>query len=164
MHEISSWIGDGVEDTRLSVLQVLLRAIVIFTATLLIVRIGSKRFFARKTAFDYVLGLMIASMMARSINGSQRLVPTIAAGFLLVTLHRLLAAIAYHSPAFGKLIKGNSETLVEEAEPKRDMMRRQCITKEDLAEAMRLKGVDSLEKVKLARLERSGEVSVVTKE
>ena len=44
----------------MTIIQVLLRAVLIFVVTLCIVRIADKRFFAKKTAFDVVLGLILA--------------------------------------------------------------------------------------------------------
>ncbi len=41
-----------------------------FAAALVMVRSGDKRFFARKSAFDVILGFMLASVLSRAINGS----------------------------------------------------------------------------------------------
>jgi len=70
MRELVDLLGVGVEANQLTIGQVSLRAIIIFFATLLIVRIANKRFFAKKTAFDIILGFILASMMARAVNGS----------------------------------------------------------------------------------------------
>src|SRR5215213_8459691 len=106
MNALYSLFGEGVEAGDLTVLQVSLRAILIFFATLMIVRFAAKRFFAKKTAFDFILGFILASMMARAINGSERLVPTITAGFLLAILHRILGRLACRWPKLGEWLKG----------------------------------------------------------
>lgn len=143
--------------------QVLLRAILIFIATLAIVRFADKRFFAKKTAFDVILGFILASMMARAINGSEQLGPTIAAGFALALLHRFLGFLASRWPRFGELIKGSTQTLVEDGVVRRRQLDDHHISEADLLEDLRIKGVDSPEKAKLATLERSGEISVIPK-
>src|ERR1700710_969745 len=91
-------LGIGVEAQYLTILQVVLRAVVVFFASLLIVRVADKRFFAKKTAFDVILGLILASMLARAINGSEQLGPTLSAGFALAFLHRLLGWLACKFP------------------------------------------------------------------
>jgi hypothetical protein len=91
---LNSAIGAGVDATKLTTGQVCLRAVIVFCAALAIVRFADKRFFARKTAFDFILGFILASIMARAINGSEQLVPTLAAAFILAALHRLLGWIA----------------------------------------------------------------------
>jgi uncharacterized membrane protein YcaP (DUF421 family) len=161
MEFLHSAFGVGQQAQDLTIFQVLLRAVLIFFAALGIVRIADKRFFAKKTAFDVVLGLILASMLARAINGSEQLGPTIAAGFALALLHRLLGYISCAYPTFGGLIKGHSQTLITEGHTDRTLAHQHHISDDDLAEELRLEGVDSAEKVKVATLERSGEISVV---
>ena len=121
MNDFLSAFGVGVEAATCRrvvvgrcVLQVALRAVLIFFATLIIVRFADKRFLAKKTAFDFILAVILASMMARAINGSEQLGPTIVAGFLLASLHRGLALLAFKWPRFGGWIKGHSQTIIED--------------------------------------------------
>lgn len=155
--------GVGLEAQRLSILQVVLRAILVFFSALFIVRIGDKRFFAKKTAFDVILGLVLASMLARAINGSEQLGPTIAAGLVLALLHRFLGWLACKWPALGGAIKGHSQTLIEEGAVDYETLKDHHITSDDLTEELRLNGVERPDQAKLARLERSGEISVIRK-
>ena len=156
--------GDGLEAHKLTLWQVVLRAILIFFATLLVVRTANKRFFASRTAFDVILGFILGSMMARAINGSERLIPTIVAGFVLAMLHRGLGWLACQWPQIGGLIKGYSQTLVKAGELDHATMRRHHIAEDDLNEELRLQGLADRAKVQIARLERNGEVSVIRKE
>ena len=71
-----------------------------FVTTLVMVRVSSKRSLAEKTAFDATLLVIIASVLARAINGSASFLPTLGAGFVLVLLHRFLAMAAYYSHVF----------------------------------------------------------------
>ena len=161
MNALYSALGIGVEAQHLTIGQVLLRALVIFFSALVIVRLADKRFFGKKTAFDILLGLILASMMARAINGSEQLGPTIAAGFFLMLLHRTLAYMACKWPTFGGWIKGHTQTLIEDGEVKRETLRKHHIGEDDLLEELRLNGIQEPQEAKLARLERSGEVSVI---
>src|SRR5665213_3486655 len=78
-------LGIGQPGGSLNTTQVCLRGIIIFVAALMMVRVGDKRFLSHKTAFDAVLGFMLASMLARAINGSSSpFWPSIAAGFVLI--------------------------------------------------------------------------------
>ena len=61
MNDFLSAFGVGVEASRLTILQVALRAVLIFFATLIIVRFADKRFLAKKTAFDFILAVILAS-------------------------------------------------------------------------------------------------------
>jgi uncharacterized membrane protein YcaP (DUF421 family) len=161
LESLHTLFGEGLQSTQLSYGQVILRAVVVFFAALAVVRIANKRFFAKKTAFDFILGLILASMMARAINGTERLGPTILAGFVLALLHRGLGWLACRWPALGVWVKGTSQTLVENGELNRETMQRHHIGEDDLREELRLQGVQNASEVHLARLERSGEISVI---
>ncbi len=110
---VQALLGLGVDAKELTSLQVSMRGIIVFVATLVMVRIGSKRSLAEKTAFDAALMIIIASVLARAINGSAPFVPTLVVGFVLVLLHRLFALGAYASHAFGILVKGKPVVIVE---------------------------------------------------
>jgi len=155
-------LGLGVESKELTFLQVSLRGVIVFAATLVMMRLSSKRSLAEKTAFDAVLIVIIASVLARAINGSAAFFPTLGAGFVLVILHRLLGAAAYYSHRFGIMIKGRPAMLVQNGRLERKNMRRNHISHYDLEEDMRLNAkTDDLSKIKVARLERSGDVSFI---
>ncbi len=62
---------------------------------------------------------------------------------------------------FGTLIKGRSDTLVEDGEIVEARMRRNHPSLDDLRADLRLKvATDDISKIKLARIERSGDLSV----
>jgi uncharacterized membrane protein YcaP (DUF421 family) len=160
--QIEALLGFGVEPKELTFIQISLRGIIVFCATLLMVRLSSKRSLAEKTAFDAVLIVIVASVLARAINGSAAFFPTIGAGFVLVGLHRLLGAVAYFSHGFGVLIKGKPVILVQEGVLQYKNMRGNQISEHDLEEDMRLDAkTEDLSKIKTARLERSGEMSFI---
>src|SRR4029450_12247605 len=153
---IEALLGLGLEPKELTFLQVSLRGVIVFIATLLMVRLSSKRSLAEKTAFDAVLIVIVASVLARAINGSAAFFPTIGAGFVLVGLHRLLGAVAYFSHGFGVLIKGKPVLLVQEGVLQYKNMRGNQISEHDLEEDMRLDAkTEDLSKIKKVRRERS---------
>jgi uncharacterized membrane protein YcaP (DUF421 family) len=94
---IDPWLGLGAQPRDLTFLQISLRGIIVFLATLAMIRIGHKRSLARKTAFDAVLIVILASVLSRAINGSSAFFATIGGSVVIVLVHRLFAFIAYHS-------------------------------------------------------------------
>jgi uncharacterized membrane protein YcaP (DUF421 family) len=155
-------LGLGTEPRNLTFLQVSVRGVIVFIATLIMVRLGSKRSLAEKTAFDAVFIVIIGSMLARAINGSEAFFPTIGAGFVLVFMHRLFGVAAYYSHAFGILVKGQPVVLVQNGTLQRPNMRWEHISKHDLEEDMRLDAkTEDLSKIQIARLERSGDISFI---
>jgi len=158
-------LGLGAEPRDLTFIQISLRGVVVFIATLIMVRVGHKRSLSRKTAFDAVLLVILASVLSRAINGSAAFFATLGGGLVLVLLHRLLAFIAFHSHWFGCLIKGLPEVIVEDGDFILPTMRRNHISTHDFEEDMRLSlRDDDISKVKKARVERSGDISFIKRD
>src|SRR5213075_1729880 len=110
---LEALLGLGMEPKELTFLQISLRGVIVFATTLVMVRLSSKRSLSENTAFDAVLIVIIASVLARAINGSAPFFPSLVVGFVLVVSHRALGEIAYFSHGFGILIKGKMEVLVQ---------------------------------------------------
>jgi uncharacterized membrane protein YcaP (DUF421 family) len=162
---LQTLLGIGVEPKQLTFLQVSIRGIVVLIAALIMVRLSSKRSLAEKTAFDAVLVVIIGSMLARVINGSEAFFPTLGTGFVLVLLHRLFGLAAYYSHGFGILVKGEPQVLVQNGRLLRKNMLWNHISEHDLQEDMRLEAkTEDLSKIEVARLERSGDISFIKTE
>src|SRR4029077_19612004 len=123
-----------------------------------------KRSLSHKTPFDAVLLVILATVLSRAINGSVAFFATIRGGVVLVLLNRLFAHLAYYSHALGILVKGKPDIIVRNGECDFRMMRRNHISTHDLEEDMRLDAnMDDLSKVRLARIDRSGDISFIKK-
>jgi uncharacterized membrane protein YcaP (DUF421 family) len=157
-------LGLSVEAKDLTFVQISLRGIIVFLATVAMVRLGHKRSLSHKTPFDAVLLVILASVLSRAINGSAAFFATIGGGVVLVLLHRFFAYLAFYSHAFGILVKGRPDTIVRDGQYDFETMRRNHISTHDLEEDMRLNGhIDDLSKVRLARVERNGDISFIKK-
>ena len=162
---LQTLLGISTEPKELTFLQVSVRGVVVFIATLVMVRLSSKRSLAEKTAFDAVLVVIIGSMLSRAINGSAAFLPTLGSGFVLVLLHRLFGLTAFYSHAFGIVLKGKPAVLVQNGRLQHKNMLWNHISEHDLQEDMRLEAkTDDLSKIKTARVERSGDISFIKTE
>ena len=158
-------LGLGMEPKELTFLQVSIRGLIVFVTTLVMVRLSTKRSLAEKTAFDAVLVVIVGSMLARAINGSGPFFPTLGGGFIVVIIHRLFGLTAYFSHGFGILVKGKAEVLVQNGMLCRRNMVWNHISQHDLEEDMRLDAkTEDLSKIKIARVERSGDISFIKAE
>ncbi|HKS32069.1 MAG TPA: YetF domain-containing protein [Chthoniobacterales bacterium] len=158
-------LGLGADPKDLTFIQISLRGIIVFIATLAMIRLGHKRSLARKTPFDAVLIVILASVLSRAINGSAAFFATLGGSVVIVLIHRLFALIAYHSHAFGILIKGRPEVILENGNLVMSTMRRNHISKHDLEEDLRLDAeLENISSVQVARVERSGDISFIKRE
>jgi uncharacterized membrane protein YcaP (DUF421 family) len=155
-------LGLGVQPTQLSTVQVCARLVLVLLTALILFKLAHKRFMARKTAFEYVLGFMLASILARAVNGSAPLFPSIAAGFLLVGLQWLITRLACKFDSWEWLVKGRTKLLIEDGRLNREAATASDLSIEDIMEDLRLEAkTENLADVRLAKLERNGEISVL---
>src|SRR5262245_61364663 len=160
--DLATTLGLGHQATELSFLQISLRGVIVFVAALAIVRCGDRRFLSQKTAFDAVLGFILASMLARAVNGTAAFFPTLGGAFVLVMLHRSLAYWSRRSHAFGQIIKGRSAVVIRDGTVDQQAATRHRLSEHDLLEDLRFNGnVDDIRDVSLAVFERNGQISVV---
>jgi uncharacterized membrane protein YcaP (DUF421 family) len=158
----NSLLGLNSGPQNLTFLQVSSRGVIVFLAALVMVWLGDKRFLSKKTAFDAILGFILASMLARAVNGTVSFFPTLGAGFVLVGLHRAMAYLARNSHRFGNLVKGRCDAIIKGGVVDEQAMRRNNLSKHDLIEDLRLNGnVRDPRKVTEAYFERNGQISVV---
>ncbi len=145
--------------------QMALRAVIVYAFALVVVRLGSKRFLGKATAFDVVLGIIVGSVISRAITASSAFFPTLVAGAVLVGMHWVFAAVAFRTSWFGPLVKGEPRRLIEDGEVQREAMRAASLTENDLNEALRHAGhPPDPSRIRLAHLERDGSISVVPRE
>jgi uncharacterized membrane protein YcaP (DUF421 family) len=163
--DIDAVLGLGRDAAALTFMQISLRGVIVFVAALVIVRCGDRRFLSQKTAFDAVLGFILASMLARAVNGTAAFFPTLGGGFVLVVLHRALAYWSRRSHAVGLLIKGRSDVIVRDGKLDQALASHNCLSEHDLLEDFRLNGnVADIRDVALAVFERNGQISIVRRQ
>jgi uncharacterized membrane protein YcaP (DUF421 family) len=162
---LNAWLGLRLEPKDLTFIQISLRGVIVFVVSLVMIRLGSKRALAQKTAFDAVLIVVLASVLARAINGSSSFFPTLGASFVIVILHRAVAYLSNRWHALGILVKGQPHTILRDGRFDRAAMRHNHVSEHDFEEDMRLSAATEDKTIfKIARIERSGDISFVKKE
>lgn len=161
---ISDLLGLGADN--LVLWQMALRAVVVYLAAIALVRLGEKRFLGQYAALDFILGFMLGSVLSGAVTGSTPFFETIFGGALgLVLIHFLFSVASFHSDRFGNLVKGTKTVLVTDGEIDWDAMQSSHISKTDLMSAIRQQASTAdLGTVKEARLERSGDISVIQRD
>jgi len=148
----------------LDTLQMVNRAILAFFLTLILIRTAGIRTFGKKTPFDNVIIIMLGSIFSRVVVGASPFIPTAAACFAFVLVHRFLAWVSLYNDRVGSWIKGEASTLYANGELNTENMRKGRISIKDLHESVRQRtNEDSLEHVKEIILERTGEISIIKK-
>jgi uncharacterized membrane protein YcaP (DUF421 family) len=141
--------------------QIAARSAVIFLGGLAIARLGKSRLIARVTALDIILGFILGSLLSRGITGHASISGTLVASATLVFIHWMLTFAACRWHRLGTIIKGHSFVLVKDGQVHERAMLHSHISPHDLEEAVRLKGLETIDDVHLAFKERNGEISVI---
>ena len=144
----------------------LLRAFVVYTFLLVIFRIAGKRSLAQVTTFDLVLTLIISETIQEALIDDDR---SMTNGFLLVLtlvgLNILLSEVKQRSHRLERWLDGTPLVIIEEGKLHHDRMSRERVDEEDILSAAReQEGIERLDEIRYAVLERDGAVSVVPKE
>ena len=165
IESIQTFLGYDREVGDVNAAQMALRTVLIYLVTLLLIRIGSKRFLSQATAFDVIVGIMLGSVMSRAINSSAPLFPTLLAGLVFIALHWSLTALAFHTRWFGPLVKGNPTLLIKDGQVQQQGVRKAGVSTQDLEQALRLQAQTADPSgVELAYLERNGSISVIPRD
>lgn len=142
--------------------QMTIRAAVVFLFGLVIVRLFGQRAFGRQTVLDVILAIVIGSNLSRTMTASAPLLPTLAASAGLVLIYWAFNHLAARWHRISWLVKGGVIQIAHDGHMDRKAMARAGISRGDLEEAMRRSGIDSLDQVRSAYLERNGKISVLT--
>ena len=165
MEIIENLLGLDASSQNISPGQMGARAVLVFFAALVMLRLSSKRAFGNNSPFDVVVKIMLGAVLSRAVVAASPFGATLLAAAIIVGLHRLLAWAAFHSHTVGRLIKGNAYVLVDHGQVRHDNLRKNYLSEKDLLEGLRKSGqLNSLAEAETVRLERDGSISVVKKD
>lgn len=142
-----------------------IRGVVIYLFLTLIFRVAGKRSLSQITTFDLILLLIISETTQQALIGEDFSVT--AALLLILTLVGLDIALALwkqRSPALDRLIDSVPVLIVENGRPLKDRMDQAQVDEHDVLSAARmLQGLERLDQIKYAVLERDGSISIIPK-
>jgi uncharacterized membrane protein YcaP (DUF421 family) len=147
-------------------METVIKAAVVYLFLLLMLRIAGKRTLAQITTFDFVLLLIISEAVQQAMIGDDN---SITNAFLLVVtligLNVLFSEIKLRWKGAEGALDGAPLLIVEHGRPKEDLMRKERVDVDDVLDAAREHhGLERLEQVKFAVLERNGQISIVPAE
>lgn len=156
--------GFQADSHSITAVQMLTRAVLLFFAALLLLRLSGPRTFAGSTAFDLVVKIMLGSVMSRAVAASSPFGGTLLACAAFVLLHRGLAWASYRYSWVDRLVKGQVYLLARQGQADAAQLRRLRLNELDLREGLRESGnLAELNQAEAVYLERDGTISVVKK-
>lgn len=140
-----------------------IRGIIVYVFLLLILRIMGKRSLSKTTTFDLIVLLIISevtqqAMIGRdeSLTGAAILITTLMGMDLLFTLLKKPFKL------FEKAVEGTPLIIVDRGKPLKQRMGKTKVDESDVLQAARSKwGLEKMEQVKYAVLEKDGTISII---
>jgi uncharacterized membrane protein YcaP (DUF421 family) len=161
MEILDTLLGLSAKTEQLGILQICLRAVIVFFVLIAYVRLGKKRFLGQASAFDAILLITIGSVASRAITGNAPFFGALAGTLVLILCHWIVSYFAKDSARLSGLIKGHDTIIVKDGSVDRKALSDAHMSLDDLKEDMRQHGVSDPKEVQEARLERSGQLSVI---
>ena len=143
-----------------------LRATAIYIILFLIFRLAGKRALSQITTFDFVLLLVIGETTQQALLGNDFSVTNSAILIIsLVLLDLVVSLLKQRLPVMDNILEGTPLVVVKDGKPIEERMKKARVGKDDILEAARqLQGLERMEQVKYAVLERTGGISIVPKQ
>jgi uncharacterized membrane protein YcaP (DUF421 family) len=140
-----------------------LRATAVYGFLLLIFRVFGKRSLAQITTFDFVLLLIVAETTQQALLGDDFSVTnTFVLVATLFVLDVLLSRMKDRWPWFERVAESVPLIIVKDGQPLEERMRRSGIDVNDVLTAARERqGLDRLDQIKYAVLEKNGGITIV---
>jgi uncharacterized membrane protein YcaP (DUF421 family) len=142
------------------------RAVCIYGVLLVLFRLMGNRSLGQISTFDFVLLLIISEAIQNGMVGnSYSLTNAFVLVITLVIIDVGLSLLKQRSHTVDKWLEGTPIVIVEHGRPLRDRMDRARVADDDVLTAARLlHGLERMEQVKYAVVERSGEISIIPAE
>lgn len=142
-----------------------LRAGAIYLALMVLFRITGRRALGELTSFDFVLLLVIGEATQQALLGDDFSVTN--AVLVIITLLSIdigFSLLKRRSKRIGKLIDGGPTIIVENGMYLRRRMHEARVEEDDIMQAARLaQGIESVDQIKFAIIERNGKISIISK-
>lgn len=143
-----------------------LRGAAIYVFLLVIMRISGKRSFAEITTFDFVLLLIIGEATQQAMLGNDFSVTN--ATLIIVTLLALdigLSLLQQRLPYLDKWLDDVPLVIIDDGKVLHDRLKKSRIDESDILHAAReLQGLERMDQIKYAVLERGGGISIIPRQ
>jgi uncharacterized membrane protein YcaP (DUF421 family) len=144
-------------------LEIAVRGSVIYLSLFLVLRFGIRRQVGEMGITDLLVVVLIADAAQNAMGGGYS---SVADGLVLVLVIAFWAFaidwLGFHFPMFANFARPKPTVLVYRGRMLRGNMARELITPEELASMLREQGVDNVRRVREARMEPDGRLSVIS--
>lgn len=149
-------------DSWRGLLRVILVGVPAYVGLVLILRISGKRTLSKMNAFDLVVTVSLGSILASILLSSDiALAEGLTAFALLIGLQFVISWSSVRSGRFQRIIKATPSLLAFRGDLYPDVLKRERVTAEEVAAAVRDSGVSGVDATQAVVLETDGTITVI---
>jgi uncharacterized membrane protein YcaP (DUF421 family) len=146
------------------IVALVLRAIVVYAALLIALRVAGRREMAQMTSFDLVLLLLVSNAVQNSLNaGDNSLVGGLVSAATLFILNWLVGFATWRYRWVERLVQGRPVRIASDGRIHIGAMRRELLTLAELRSALRKQGIARIDECDRIVLEPDGTLTAVRK-
>lgn len=140
-----------------------IRPALVYLFVLVLLRLTGKRTLAQITTFDFVLLLIISEATQQALIGEDNsMINGAIVVATLVGLNVLMSLLKQRSRWFDRLLDDIPLVIVADGKPLKDRMDKARVDEDDVLDAAReMHGLEHMEQIRHAILERDGQISII---
>jgi uncharacterized membrane protein YcaP (DUF421 family) len=145
-------------------LNLVVRAIIVYVAVLVLLRISGKRQLGQMGPTEFVALLLISNAVQNSMNGGDNsLTGGLLLAIVLIVTSWAISWLTFRSRKFSLIFEGTPTLLVHKGKTLPKNMAKERLTATDLKILLRKQGIHSLDEISTAILEADGSLSFTKK-
>ncbi len=148
----------------ISVLEKVLRTVVVYGFLIVGLRLAGKRELAQLNPFDLVVLLTLSNALQNAIIGNDNsLIGGLLGAVVLLVINHLVVRFLYDHDKLDRFVEGDPDEIIVDGKIKDDRLKQELITIPELEAAAHRQGFSSLADVDRAILETGGTISFFAK-
>src|SRR5258708_2572465 len=138
-------------------LELIIRAILVYIAILVLLRISGKREMGQMSALEFVAILLISNAVQNAMNGGDN---SLLGGFILAStlifMSWIISVFTYRSKWFSFFVEGVPTVLVSQGKIVEKNLKKERLTESELKSLLRKQGIHHISEIASAILESDG--------
>lgn len=151
-------------ESWMSVVRVLVSGVITYVLLIILLRITGKRTLSDMNIFDFVITVAIGTTFSSTmVSKDVTIIDGLAALILLTVMQLIVAWFTVRGGALGRFIKSTPRVMFLDGQFDDDALRHERVSREEVFQAMRSRGISILQQVEAVILETNGNFSIIRK-
>jgi uncharacterized membrane protein YcaP (DUF421 family) len=143
-------------------LEIVLRVAIVYAGVFLLFRLVGKKELGQLAPMDFLAMLLVSETVSPALTGQDpSVIGSLVAAATLMGITLAMDWVTWRWKGAARVIEGVPQVLIHDGRVLKDVQRREKLSDDEMASALRREGVERTEDVRLAVVEPSGRITVV---